>query len=100
MGEGDEDGTPRYVTAVSRSDTIDGWPDRRASGGVVVDVATGASFGRILTARNVALAEAVSAFALLVGFQFVVATLRYRSRRIEHLVTASPDAGSLLAKRS
>lgn len=34
------DGTPRYVTAVSRSDTIDGWRDRRADGGVVVDVAT------------------------------------------------------------
>ena len=34
------DGVPRYVTAVSRSDTIDGWRDRRASGGVVVDVQT------------------------------------------------------------
>jgi len=29
---------PRYVTAVSRSNTIDGWRDRRADGGVVVDV--------------------------------------------------------------
>jgi uncharacterized protein (TIGR03032 family) len=35
------DGEPAYVTAVSRSDTIDGWCDRRADGGVVVDVATG-----------------------------------------------------------
>lgn len=35
------DGVPRYVTAVSKSDTIDGWRDRRASGGVVVDVQTG-----------------------------------------------------------
>jgi len=33
-----EDGRPRYVTAVSRSDTIDGWRDRRADGGVVIDV--------------------------------------------------------------
>jgi uncharacterized protein (TIGR03032 family) len=32
---------PRYVTAVSRSDTIDGWRDRRANGGIVIDVATG-----------------------------------------------------------
>ncbi len=32
---------PRYVTAVSRSDTIDGWRDRRADGGIVVDVETG-----------------------------------------------------------
>lgn len=36
------DGVPRYVTAVSKSDTIDGWRDRRASGGVVIDVQSGA----------------------------------------------------------
>ena len=36
------EGKPAYVTAVSRSDTIDGWRDRRADGGVVIDVATGA----------------------------------------------------------
>ncbi|MCI2399940.1 TIGR03032 family protein [Aliiroseovarius subalbicans] len=36
-----ENGRPRYVTAVSRSDTIDGWRDRRADGGIVVDVETG-----------------------------------------------------------
>lgn len=33
------DGVPRYVTAVSRSDTIDGWRDRRSGGGVAIDVA-------------------------------------------------------------
>ena len=31
-------GRPRYVTAVSRSNTIDGWRDRRAEGGIVIDV--------------------------------------------------------------
>lgn len=36
-----ENGMPRYVTAVSRSDTIDGWRDRRANGGMVMDVASG-----------------------------------------------------------
>lgn len=36
-----EGGQVRYVTAVSRSDTIDGWRDRRTDGGVVIDVATG-----------------------------------------------------------
>ena len=36
-----EHGQPRYVTAVSRSDATDGWRDRRQSGGIVVDVATG-----------------------------------------------------------
>lgn len=33
---------PRYVTCVSRSDISDGWRDRRAAGGIVVDVRTGA----------------------------------------------------------
>ncbi|MCA9291755.1 MAG: TIGR03032 family protein [Phycisphaerales bacterium] len=32
------DGRPRYATAVSRSDVIDGWRDKRRSGGVVIDV--------------------------------------------------------------
>ena len=31
---------PRYVTAVSKSNTIDGWRDRRADGGVVIDIQT------------------------------------------------------------
>jgi uncharacterized protein (TIGR03032 family) len=35
-----EDGQPAYVTAVSKSDTIDGWRDRRSDGGVVIDVRT------------------------------------------------------------
>ncbi len=34
------DGKPGYVTAVSRSDTIDGWRDRRVDGGIVIDVET------------------------------------------------------------
>lgn len=32
------DGRLAYATAVSRSNTVDGWRDRRADGGVVVDV--------------------------------------------------------------
>jgi uncharacterized protein (TIGR03032 family) len=32
-----ENGSLRYVSAVSRSDVADGWRDRRASGGVVID---------------------------------------------------------------
>lgn len=35
------DGVPRYVTAVSKSDTIDGWRDRRFDGGIVIDVQSG-----------------------------------------------------------
>ena len=34
-------GKPRYVTAVSRSNVVDGWRDRRSDGGIVMDVATG-----------------------------------------------------------
>ena len=32
------DGTPRFVTAVSRADAADGWRDHRQDGGIVIDV--------------------------------------------------------------
>lgn len=35
------DGRAAYVTAVSRSNTVDGWRDRRDGGGVVIEVETG-----------------------------------------------------------
>ncbi len=35
-----KDGAPKYVTAVCRSDSVDGWRDRRQDGGVVIDVET------------------------------------------------------------
>lgn len=34
------DGNPAFVTAVSRSNTVDGWRDRRDGGGVVIEVET------------------------------------------------------------
>jgi len=34
------DGKPAHVTAVSRSDVADGWRDRRADGGILMDVGT------------------------------------------------------------
>lgn len=34
-----EAGRPRYVTAVARTDVVDGWRAHRAGGGVVIDVA-------------------------------------------------------------
>ena len=34
-------GRPAYVTAVARSDTADGWRERRTDGGMVIDVETG-----------------------------------------------------------
>jgi uncharacterized protein (TIGR03032 family) len=39
------DGQPRYATAVSTSDVIDGWRDRRHDGGVVLDIPD----GRVIT---------------------------------------------------
>jgi uncharacterized protein (TIGR03032 family) len=36
-----EDGKPRYVTLVADSDVADGWRDRRADGGMVMDVTSG-----------------------------------------------------------
>lgn len=35
------EGRPRYMTAVSRSDVINGWRERRHEGGVLIDVETG-----------------------------------------------------------
>lgn len=34
------DGAPAFVTAVAKSDTFDGWRDRRTDGGMVIDVQT------------------------------------------------------------
>lgn len=33
-----QDGKPRYVTAVCRSDVVNGWRDRRAEGGILIDL--------------------------------------------------------------
>ena len=44
-----EAGVPRYVTAVSKSDTIDGWRDRRFDGGIVIDVQSGEIVARGLS---------------------------------------------------
>jgi len=36
-----QDGRPKYVTAVSRSDVVDGWRERREEGGIIIDIETG-----------------------------------------------------------
>lgn len=56
----------------------------------IVTVAIGASFGRVLTARDVPLLEALTAFVLLVTLQLVVAWAGSRSRRFTRLVTLPP----------
>lgn len=56
----------------------------------IITVALGAALGRILTARSVALVEAVTAFVLLILLQYVVTRLQVRSARFAHIVTAPP----------
>lgn len=35
-----KDGEPKYVSAVCKSDVVDGWRDRRDSGGIIIDIET------------------------------------------------------------
>jgi uncharacterized protein (TIGR03032 family) len=37
-GLGMRDGEPRYVTTVSRADVVNGWKERRAEGGCIIDI--------------------------------------------------------------
>ena len=56
----------------------------------IVSVAIGSVFGRILTAKEVALTEACLAFALLVGLQWLVSRLRLRWPWFASLVANGP----------
>jgi len=56
----------------------------------IITVAIGASFGRVLTARTVPLAEAVGAFALLITLQVVVSNLQMRSTWFRSVMTGDP----------
>jgi uncharacterized membrane protein YcaP (DUF421 family) len=57
----------------------------------IVSVAIGSVFGRILTAKEVALVEACVAFALLALLQYVVSWLRLRSKAFAAAVDGSPS---------
>ena len=50
MGERgtEREGRPVYATACSRSDTVDGWRDRRGDGGVVVEIGEASGEGRVV----------------------------------------------------
>jgi uncharacterized membrane protein YcaP (DUF421 family) len=56
----------------------------------IITVALGATFGRILTAQDVALVEAVAAFLLLATLQYAAARMELRSPHFGRFVTASP----------
>jgi uncharacterized membrane protein YcaP (DUF421 family) len=52
----------------------------------VLTVTLGSAFGRVLTAQEVGILDAVVAFSLLVGLQWLLAALRSRSSRFAFLV--------------
>jgi uncharacterized membrane protein YcaP (DUF421 family) len=56
----------------------------------VITVTLGSAFGRVLTAQEVAVADAIVAFALLVALQWLFATMRRRSPRFLRLVDTGP----------
>jgi uncharacterized membrane protein YcaP (DUF421 family) len=57
---------------------------------LVVTVALGSTLATILLAKEVALAEGMLAFALLIGLQFVVSWSSVRARWVRQLVTGEP----------
>lgn len=57
----------------------------------IVTVAIGSAFGRALTARSVAFAEAVVAFALLIVLQYIVAWAQTRFPALKPVVTNPPS---------
>lgn len=56
----------------------------------LITVALGSAYGRILTAKQVSLAEAITTFALLALLQFIVAALENKYKWVFKLVTAQP----------
>jgi uncharacterized membrane protein YcaP (DUF421 family) len=57
---------------------------------LVVTVALGSTLATILLSADVALAEGLVAFGVLIGMQFVIAWLSVRSARVSQLVKAEP----------
>ncbi|RDV14659.1 DUF421 domain-containing protein [Pontibacter diazotrophicus] len=56
----------------------------------IITIAMGSAFGRILTAKQVSLAESLVTFVLLVSLQYVVTWLETRSEKFANFVTGSP----------
>jgi uncharacterized membrane protein YcaP (DUF421 family) len=55
---------------------------------LIVTVALGSTLATVLLSKDVALAEGITAFTLLIGLQYVITWLSVRSRRVENLVKA------------
>jgi len=56
----------------------------------VITVTLGASFGRVLTTREVGLAEVATAFSVLILLQYVVSWVRVRSPGIANVLDSPP----------
>jgi uncharacterized membrane protein YcaP (DUF421 family) len=56
----------------------------------LLTVTLGSAFGRMLTAPDVAVADMVVAFSVLIGLQWGLAVLRLRSRRVAGAIDAPP----------
>ncbi|RFA25180.1 hypothetical protein CAI21_19615 [Alkalilimnicola ehrlichii] len=56
----------------------------------VITVALGSAYGRVLTATEVGLTEAVTAFALLIGLQYILASAQIRWPRFAKLLKSKP----------
>ena len=57
---------------------------------MIVTVALGSTLASVITSSEVALAQGLLAFALLVGIQYLIAWSTRASKRIEQLVNGSP----------
>lgn len=58
---------------------------------LVVTVALGSTLATVLLSKQVAILEGVLAFALLVGFQFVITWLSVRSEWVQRIVKSQPS---------
>jgi uncharacterized membrane protein YcaP (DUF421 family) len=57
---------------------------------MVITVTIGSAFGRVLTAQEVAVAEVVTVFAVLVALQWLVVLVRSRVPQLGRLLVAEP----------
>ena len=57
---------------------------------LVVTVALGSTMATVLTSRDVALAQGIVAFAVLIGLQYGITWTSVRSRRVRTLVKSEP----------
>ena len=56
----------------------------------VITVTIGSAFGRVLTAKNVTISEAVTVFVLLAFLQFIFSYMETRSSSFRNLITSQP----------